>query len=189
MTLDKCRFIKERKFMDKSTTKKTKVVGTTEYINTSTGEIEEMQVVRLEDRDFDFEKIWLGQILSAIDEISNQKMRLLTHLLKIREKSNNTVIRTVRELEEETGVSKDTISRTLVVLEKNKIIRRKTGVIFINPDVVFKGAYHNRMRILFEYNKVGKDQEQQPDENILEFPQGERAEKKPVQTDARDKAA
>jgi DNA-binding transcriptional regulator YhcF (GntR family) len=153
---------------EKSTTKKTKVIGTQEYLNTTTGELEEMQIIRMEDKDFDFEKIWLGQILSAIDEISNQKMRLLTHLLRIREKSNNTVIRTIRELEKETGVSKDTISRTLVVLERNKIIRRKTGVIFINPDVVFKGGYHNRMRILFEYKKIS--QEQQTDENIIEFP-------------------
>ena len=168
---------------EKNTTKKTKVVGTQEYLNTTTGELEEMQIIRLEDKDFDFEKIWLGQILSAIDEISNQKMRLLTHLLRIREKSNNAIIRTVRELEQETGVSKDTISRTLVVLEKNKIIRRKTGVIFINPDVVFKGSYNNRMRILFEYQKVGKDQPQ-PEENVLEFPSGDQPERS-----ATDKAA
>jgi DNA-binding Lrp family transcriptional regulator len=151
----------------KSTTKKTKVIGTQEYLNTTTGELEEMQIIRMEDKDFDFEKIWLGQILAAIDEISNQKMRLLTHLLKIREKSNNAVIRTIRELQKETGVSKETICRTLMILEKNKIIRRKTGVIFISPDVIFKGSYHNRMRIVFEYQKIGKEQQE---ENIINFP-------------------
>jgi DNA-binding GntR family transcriptional regulator len=159
---------------EKSTTKKTKVIGTQEYLNTTTGELEEMQIIRMEDKDFDFEKIWLGQILSAIDEISNQKMRLLTHLLKIREKSNNTVIRTIRELEKETGVSKDTICRTLVVLEKNKIIKRKPGVIFINPDVVFKGGHNNRMRIVFDYQKVAQEQKQEkPETNVVDFPNAE----------------
>jgi DNA-binding Lrp family transcriptional regulator len=155
----------------KSTTKKTKVVGTTEYINTSTGEIEEMQIIRLEDKDFNFEKIWLAQILSAIDEISNQKMRLLTHLLKIRERSNNAVIRTIREITKETGISHATVANTLKVLEQHGIIKRKVGVIFISPDVIFKGGYNNRMRIMFEYQKIGKE-ERQPDENIIEFPNG-----------------
>ncbi len=158
----------------KSTTKKTKVIGTQEYLNTTTGELEEMQIIRMEDKDFDFEKIWLGQILAAIDEISNQKMRLLMHLLKIREKSNNTVIRTIRELTKDTGISHATVANTLVILEQHGVIKRKPGVIFISPDVVFKGGHNNRMRIVFDYQKVAQEQKQgKPETNVVDFPNAE----------------
>ena len=40
--------------MDQTTTKRVKVVGTEEYINTRTGELEQMQVTSIEDRDFNF---------------------------------------------------------------------------------------------------------------------------------------
>ena len=49
------------------TNKKVKVVGRAEYTNNSTGEVEDFQVVRLEDRDFNFHKIWLEHIINSLD--------------------------------------------------------------------------------------------------------------------------
>ena len=43
--------------MEQTTTKRVKVVGTEEYINTRTGELEQMQVTSIEDRDFNFTKM------------------------------------------------------------------------------------------------------------------------------------
>lgn len=137
-----------------STSKKTKVVGTETYINNRTGEYEDFQVIRMEDTDFDFEKLWLGHLLSAIDEFSNQKMKILTHLLKKRERSNNVVIATIQNICDQTGISKQTVVDTLKVLEKNEVIRRKTGVIFINPSIIFRGSHANRMRVLLDYSRV-----------------------------------
>lgn len=45
--------------MEQTTTKRVKVVGTEEYINTRTGELEQMQVTSIEDRDFNFTKMWM----------------------------------------------------------------------------------------------------------------------------------
>ena len=137
-----------------NTTKLTKIVGTETYINNRTGELEDFQVLRMEDTDFDFDKIWLAHILSAIDSLSNQKMRLLSHLLKTRERSNNAVIATIRELHNQTGISLQVITDTLKILEENKIIKRKTGVIFVSPDVVFRGTHSNRMRVLLDYRRI-----------------------------------
>lgn len=140
----------------KGTSKKVKVVGTQTYINAQTGEAEQFQVVSIEDRDAHFEKLWLGHILEAIDEIGNAKMRILTYLLKERHPATNQIIKTQREIAQETGISRATITDTLKALEEHDIIRRKTGVLFLNPNVVFKGAHNSRMRVLLEYQHHGQ---------------------------------
>jgi predicted transcriptional regulator len=136
---------------DISATRKTKIVGQEEYTNSRTGEIQTFNVVEIEDTDANFEKLWLGHILAAIDEIGNAKMKVLNYILDNREKSNNSLIITVAELAKKIGVSHPTIVTTLQILEKHGIIKRKTGAIFLSPDVVFKGRYKHRLNVLYKY--------------------------------------
>jgi DNA-binding transcriptional regulator YhcF (GntR family) len=142
------------------TTKKIKVIGTEQYINRATGNVEDFNVIRSEDADFDFDKLWTAQILLAIDEFGNQKTKLLLHLIKNRERSNNAVIKTIVELAEETGMNKNTVLATLKILQKHKIITRKSGVVFISPNVVFRGSHSNRMRVLIDYQNVQSNEEE-----------------------------
>jgi DNA-binding transcriptional ArsR family regulator len=137
-----------------STSKKTKIVGTEQYINAATGTIEDFQVIRIEDADFNFDKFWVSQLLTAIDEFGSQKIKLLLYLIQHRERSNNAIIKTIRELAAATGISKDTISATLKILEAHGIVKRKTGVIFISPNVIFRGSHSNRRRILLDYSRA-----------------------------------
>ena len=65
-----------RDFNMATTRKKVKVIGTETYIKQDTGEIAEMQVVKIEERDANFHKLWLGHILQSIDLIGNQKTKL-----------------------------------------------------------------------------------------------------------------
>ncbi len=142
-----------------STKKLTRVVGTEQYINKTTGEIEEFQVVEIEERDANFQKIWVGHILSAIDEISNAKMKLLFFLLKEAVKLDNIVPMTTDEISKKSGVSKATVVRTLQILEKHDIIKRKTGVVMLNPNVIFKGGYGKRMNVLMKYYNLSEENE------------------------------
>jgi Fic family protein len=135
-----------------SSTRKTKVIGEEDYINTRTGETQTFNVVEIDDVDANFEKLWLGHILAAIDEIGNAKMKILNYILENREKANNSLIITIVELAEQTGVSRPTVTSTLQVLEKHGIIKRKTGAVILNPDVVFKGRHKHRMNVLYKYN-------------------------------------
>lgn len=73
--------------------------------------------------------------------------------------SNNTLIKTIQEIINETGFSKMTVVETLKVLEKYDIIKRKTGVIFLNPNVLFKGGTHKRRAVLIKYNDLKKHPE------------------------------
>jgi DNA-binding transcriptional regulator YhcF (GntR family) len=147
-----------------NTTKKITVIGTEQYINAATGLIEDFNVIKSQDSDFDFDKLWTAQILLACDEFGNQKLKLLMHLIKIRERANNTVIRTIVELANETDMNKNTVLITLKLLEKHKIITRKSGVVFISPNVIFRGSHSNRMRVLIDYQNVEKNQHEIEDE-------------------------
>lgn len=142
-----------------STTRKGRVAGTQEYINSTTGEVKEFNVISIEDSDANFEKIWLSHILMAIDEVGNAKMKILNYLIKNRYRGNNTLIKTVRQIAKDTGVSYQTVSVTLQILEKHKIISRKTGSLILNPDVIFKGGHKHRMNILIEYHHFAEGTE------------------------------
>lgn len=134
------------------TRKKVKVVGTETYLNQATGELNEMQVVEIEERDANFHKIWLGHILNTMDLIGNQKTKLafwiLDHL-----NSENQLIMTQRKIAEQSGISYPTISRTIkALIDSNFLIQVQGGVYQVNPDVLFKGGKSARMNVLLKYH-------------------------------------
>lgn len=144
------------KYMEsKTTSKKTKVVGYEQYISVKTGAVEDFQVISIEEKDANFRKIWLGHVVSAIEEISNAKMQVVFFLIQ-QATLDNIVTLTVEEICTKTGISKPTIISTLKTLEKHNVIKRKTGVIIINPDVIFRGTHHHRMNVLIKYKSVNE---------------------------------
>ena len=58
------------------TTKKQKFVGYKILVDPETGETYPMQMNVMEDRDFNFHKVWLQHLVNSLDSISNQKLRL-----------------------------------------------------------------------------------------------------------------
>ena len=73
------------------TKKKMKVVGAVEYINKETGELEVMQTVKMESRDFNFDKIWILHVLESLDAIGNQKIKVMNALIKLKDINNQIV--------------------------------------------------------------------------------------------------
>ena len=135
------------------TTKKTKVLGTQKYINQTTGEIEEMQVLSLEDRDFNFHKIWLGHVINSLDLIGNQKIRLANFLLENMD-SDNKICMTLRQMAEQSKISTETVRITIKTLMEANFLRRiNIGAYQINPDIIFKGGMNKRLNVLYQYNK------------------------------------
>ena len=67
-----------------TTKNKVKVIGTEQYINVATGELEEMQVTTIEERDYNFTKIWMKNLILTMDIVGNQKTKfcfwLIDHL-------------------------------------------------------------------------------------------------------------
>lgn len=141
-----------------TTRKKVKVIGTETYIKQDTGEIKDMQVVSLEDRDFNFHKVWLQHILNSIDLIGNQKTKLAFWIVEHLNKENQLTM-TQRQIAKKSGISIDTVRLTMkALIETNFLVKQNMGVYFVNPDVLFKGGKTDRMNILLEYHNTKGEQ-------------------------------
>lgn len=141
----------ERKHM--KTRKKVKVVGTEKYIKQETGEIAEMQVIEIEERDANFHKLWLGHILQSIDLIGNQKTKLAFWILEHLD-SENQLVMTQRRIAEKSGISLDTVRLTMkALMESNFLVKINSGAYRVNPDVMFRGGKDKRLNILMQYRE------------------------------------
>lgn len=134
------------------------VVGHETYMNQKTGEVIECEVISVEDRDFNFDKVWAFWLAQTLDLIGNSKVQVLTFLMENRDRQNR-VVSTQRKLAEDIGVSLTTVSKTLKALQEIDAIRSpQSGVYVINPEFIFKGRHDNRMRVLMEYKKSSTPQ-------------------------------
>lgn len=140
----------------KITEKKVKVLGTQQYINANTGEIEDFQVTSLQDRDFNFTKVWLNSILQALDMLGNKKTKVAYHIIDNLNKENQ-YIGTQRQIAEKVGVGLNTVNLTLQALIKADFLRCVSNAVYcVNPDILFKGSRSARLNVLQQYNTAEK---------------------------------
>lgn len=140
------------------TEKKVKVIGTQQYINAQTGEIEEMQVTNIEERDFNFTKVWLSNFLLTLDIIGNQKIKIAEHIIDNLDKENR-FIGTIRSIAKETNTAPQTVNLTLKALLDADFLRKvQTGVYIVNPNIVFKGSHGARLNVLNSYSETKKEE-------------------------------
>lgn len=145
-----------------TTSKKQKFVGVKSFIDPSTNELVPMQVTSIEERDFDFHKVWMKNLINSMDEIANQKMRLAFWIIDNLNKENQLVM-TQRQIADKSGISLKTVSRTLKLLcepENGSIAflqKINSGAYRVNGDVLFKGSHGNRMGVVFEYTQTNSE--------------------------------
>ncbi len=145
-----------------TTRKKVKVIGTETYIKQETGEIMEMQVMSIDERDANFHKLWLGHILQSIDLIGNQKTKLAFWILDNLDSENKLTL-TYRQIAEKSKVSYQTVYRTMQsLIDSNFLIKINIGAYRVNPDVLFKGGKQNRLNVLIKYQS---EKQTSPEEN------------------------
>lgn len=138
------------------TTKKVKVIGQQQYINTATGEVETMNVTTVEERDFNFTKVWLNDLLSKLGIISNKKTQFAYWFLDNLNREN-MVCMTYRQLAEKSKTSYETVSNTMsALIGANFIVKVNAGCYMVNPDVLFKGTKNSRENLLIQYNDTVK---------------------------------
>jgi len=130
----------------KTTRRVHRVYGPKELIDPVTGEVFETHHIQLEERDANFSKIWLNDMLNeAIQQLTGQRYKVLIFLMKEAPKFNNIVPYSTRQIAEMTGISPNTVNRALKILQDYGIIIRGYGKIFVNPDVIYKGGHSKRM--------------------------------------------
>lgn len=140
-----------------TTSKKVRVAGIETYINAETGEIQEMQVTSIEERDFNFHKVWMRQFIYTIDLVGNQKTRLAFWIIDHLNKENQLTM-TYRQIAEQTQISLDTVRTTMKILLDADFLRKiNMGVYAVNPDIIYKGSRTGRLNVLNQYTQLRED--------------------------------
>ncbi len=149
------------------TSKKVKVQGTQTYINKDTGELIEMEVISIEERDANFHKIWLYQIADSLDLIGNQKTKVLFHIIN-NLNADNIFIGTQKDISTKLSLSSQTVSLTLKKLQESNFLKQQHHSVYVvNPDFLFKGKADKRLNILLAYSSLaGKGTKTNEDEQV-----------------------
>jgi DNA-binding transcriptional regulator YhcF (GntR family) len=140
---------------EQQTSKKIKFVGTEQFLNVSTGEIEDFQVIKVENRDFNFTKVWMKNFLISLGLIGNKKMKVCFWIIDNLDKENK-LIYTQRQIAEKSNVALNTVMKTMYVLQNSKFLKKQnSGCYIINPNVLFKGTRNNRLNALTVFQATG----------------------------------
>lgn len=137
--------------------KKQKLIGIQEYINPNTGECIPMQVVSVEERDFNFHKIWLQNMVMSLSGITNKKIELAFWIIENVNRENQLIM-TFREISKKTGLSLCTVRDTMKALQEGDmpfLVKLTSGGAYqINPQVIWKGSHGSRMGIIYDFNEA-----------------------------------
>lgn len=136
--------------------KKNQIVGREQYINQSTGELVELDLIESVDyeKDINFYKIFLKKFDTVLDKIGNQKIRVFIWILE-HISWDNKLPYTFRQLSKETGTSYAVVAKTMKNLQEIDFLRKhNTGMYIVNPDIIFRGTYQRRCRVAMEYNRL-----------------------------------
>lgn len=122
------------------------------WINKRTGEVVEAITTVSDVTDRNFDKVWLGILLSALDIIGNRKMKVVRYLLENRSRTENTVTATQRLIADKTGVSIRTVNDTIRALREAGVLTQIIPSHYrINPSVVWRGSHHGRMAVMARF--------------------------------------
>lgn len=84
--------------------------------------------------------------------ISGAKPKIVNYLIENINLSDNVVSSTIQEIADHTGISTKTVAQTLQKLEDANIIRRRVGVIMINPFILYRGSIPKQDELVEKFN-------------------------------------
>lgn len=110
-----------------------------------------------------FWKVYLMDFLQVLGGFEYKQLDVLIYILEHTDSSTNTFIGTYRAVADKSGVSYDTVQRTVkLLLSKNFLKKVQTGVYQVSPEIMLKGTDHKKQLLLNYYD--AEAQEQQADE-------------------------
>ena len=126
--------------------------GESELIDPVTGEYVPAQDMTLKDGDFNFHKVWLGNFINSLDDLTNQKIKVAFYIINNLD-SENRFISSQREIAQNLGISPNTVNRAINTLQYSDppfLLLERYGVYRINPDIIYKGQKGKRLAIVVE---------------------------------------
>lgn len=143
-----------------------KVTGNQTWVNAQTGETREVLEAEVDTSKTkttrpNFAIAVLTKIIRLTDLVGNKKMQVVNYILDHMAKHGelaNTLVITQKELAEKADVSIKTVSITLNLLDDANIIKKKTGVIKLHPDVLMVGDGDKRKSLLIDFKNFDSKQ-------------------------------
>lgn len=144
------------------------VVGVDEYVNRRTGEVEEFDVIRVQQADWNFEKLWLFRLLDLLDLAGGAKIQVIAWMLENRDRENR-VIATQAKIAEGSGVSRRTVNRLLIEMTNEGFIScPQSGVYRLDPTLIWKGQHNERMNVLMCFEREAQEETKETEvENLM----------------------
>jgi len=141
--------------------KKQHIVGKQNYINSNTGEVIETLVVEKNvERDFNFFKVWLLDLLNILEVVGTKKMKVVNYIFENINTQENIFIGTHQEISKKLNISRPVVSQTFkLLIDSGLLIKRNNGVYMINPDIIVKGSTGKRIHLLVKYNEIKNNKE------------------------------
>lgn len=134
------------------------------WVNQRTGEaVEADQVVKKVDRT-GFEITYLMYFMELFDKLGGQKYKVVRYILENRSKAENTLIITTEELAKKSKVSRQTVSDALKIMENANLIKRRTGAIMVNAQLVHRGSVGKERYLMQKFEIFEKENKENVEE-------------------------
>lgn len=117
-------------------------------IDPETGE--ELMRTSSEWADKNFHKIFIKNFHTTLKGVMGQKMQVVLWLLE-NMTAKNEIRHTYKEIAERSGVSLQTVVRTIEILDKSNFLCREKYWLRVNPDVAFRGRFESRASVVLDY--------------------------------------
>ncbi|HDK8268169.1 TPA: replication/maintenance protein RepL, partial [Staphylococcus aureus] len=98
-----------------------------------------------------------------------KKFQVVNYILDNIQWSNNTLIATVKELVQATETSKQTVIATLKLLEEGNIIKRRTGALMLNPELLMRGDDQKQKYLLLEFGNFEQEDIEKQENALSEY--------------------
>ena len=95
-----------------------------------------------------------------------EKTKIVNYILDNVHLSNNIIVTTTREIAKATNTSTQTVTRTLKILEEGNIIKRRTGALMLNPELLMRGDDQNKNT---SYSNLGTLSKRQQKNKIMHY--------------------
>ena len=141
---------------------KTLYTGKEIWVNRATGEVREVDTFEKPvGRGNGFMITYLAEIINLIETLGNKKMLVVKYILEHMSKTENTLIRTQREIADALGMSTKTVNETLKLLADAGIIERRTGAIMVSPKLMNNWKAPKEASMMIKYYEFSGDDDNQ----------------------------
>ncbi|QSZ41254.1 hypothetical protein GJV85_03715 [Sulfurimonas aquatica] len=133
----------------------TKTIGTEQYTDSRTGEVKEFTVINTEEQtDFNFQKIWIKDLITLLKALGGSKVEVFCLLLE-KKNADNIFIGSISDIAKKIKVSENTVKSALKLMKELDYVRMVMhGVYQVSPSLIVKGKSKKRQMLLADYNNI-----------------------------------